>query len=201
MNRFLPRRKRRPFIPRNYKIFSDVGSHTLKECMIADRYNDELYSKRLKRFKQAREKLQREGVDIGCSTPVSPPPESNMRNFHLVRQRHLLMPAVLQSEATLGLHSMGFKLFVDYEPCDAIATYKQLKKQENEVKDISNLVVEATRLEPLGLTEPQPGMPQPQPGMPQPEIPQPDMPPSAPPAYPNLKEIGGYPPGYSHVDL
>jgi hypothetical protein len=64
---------------------------------------------------------------------VPPPPTPNNYDRLLDhKKKHVLRPAILQSEATIFLLQRGYVLGNDYEACDAIEVSKKLREYEEE---------------------------------------------------------------------
>lgn len=124
--RVVTKKKKRRLVPRSYRIFRNISSHTLRECMDADKANAALYQRRLNDYASACQKLREDGLEFEIKS-ISPPPTNNTQRFHVFSARKTLVPAVEQTEAVLALERMGLHVFRDYEPQTAIVRYRELK--------------------------------------------------------------------------
>tara|TARA_Y100000310_G_scaffold290456_1_gene317660 strand:- start:1494 stop:2075 length:582 start_codon:yes stop_codon:yes gene_type:complete len=187
---FLRKKKRRHyfFSSKQYVVYEEFDTRTLKDCQRADELNLKLYNQRLNKLELAQQSL-RENGEILRHTCKVPPTPTNVARFHQWHERRTLLPACDVAEAVLKLHENNLELYKDYEPQHAIVRATKLvlpvalKEKEGPTQETT---LESSAAAPQASylsTLPHSPMA------------------TAPLLYPRLTEIAGYPPGYSHVAM
>jgi hypothetical protein len=108
-------RAARDVVPEPYRVL-DVSQHTHQECLRADATNAHLYTRRL----AAQASLP---PNLATSTEsVAPPPlESNAIRYLRWRENNNPVSADVQARAVIALLRQGRRVYIDYQPAQAIA--------------------------------------------------------------------------------
>lgn len=102
-----------------------------KECIAADKKNEKKYQDTLEKLGTTTKAWENTGVTLNMVVPPPPTPNNYDRLLDH-KKKHVLRPAILQSEATIFLLQRGYILGNDYEACDAIDVSKRLREYEEE---------------------------------------------------------------------
>ena len=114
-----------------YSIINITEDTKEKECITADKKNEKKYQETLEKLGTTTKAWENTGVTLNMVVPPPPTPNNYDRLLDH-KKKHVLRPAILQSEATIFLLQRGYVLGNDYEACDAIEVSKRLREYEEE---------------------------------------------------------------------
>ena len=114
-----------------YSIINITEDTKEKECITADKKNEKKYQETLEKLGTTTKAWENTGVTLNMVVPPPPTPNNYDRLLDH-KKKHVLRPAILQSEATIFLLQRGYVLGNDYEACDAIEVSKKLREYEEE---------------------------------------------------------------------
>jgi len=114
-----------------YSIINITEDTKEKECINADKKNEKKYQETLEKLGTTTKAWENTGVTLNMVVPPPPTPNNYDRLLDH-KKKHVLRPAILQSEATIFLLQRGYVLGNDYEACDAIEVSKKLGEYEEE---------------------------------------------------------------------
>ena len=114
-----------------YSIINITEDTKEKECINADKKNEKKYQDTLEKLGTTTKAWENTGVTLNMVVPPPPTPNNYDRLLDH-KKKHVLRPAILQSEATIFLLQRGYILGNDYEACDAIDVSKRLREYEEE---------------------------------------------------------------------
>lgn len=102
----------------SFVVLDNIGMYTVRECTKADRHNVRLYNKQLR----LAQKAERCGLVLD---PIPKPPHpTNKQRLNEWKQHNTPVKADLQSVAVETLFTHGLRVLIDYQPQDAIQTYR-----------------------------------------------------------------------------
>lgn len=116
----------------SYTVYTDdqLRTMTKKQCIAADRENNLLLSRAARQSRRNRRRLG--SVVHTYMDSMAQSRQSNYQRYLKVKQRDVMVSALQQAKAVEYLYDQEMRLYVDYEPENAIPLWKQLVAEEKE---------------------------------------------------------------------
>ena len=119
-----------------YDILNISENTKDKDCIAADKRNEKKYHETVEKIGNTTKKWENSGVTVNLQVP--PPPQPNNYDRLLdYRKKHVLRPAIKQTEATIFLYQNGYVLGEDYEAYQAIDIVEKLMNYNREKREQS----------------------------------------------------------------
>ena len=115
-----------------YKIFENFSNIKEKECVEADKHNDQLYKNTVKKISGAIMIINKTGISMNIEVP-KPPSPNNYQKYVLHKKRNLRKNVIYQSKAVAYLMHKNYKLDIDFEAYQAIDVANWVKKLNGEL--------------------------------------------------------------------
>jgi hypothetical protein len=118
-----------------YTIFTDdqLRTMTKKQCLAADKSNNQLFSQASRRCRKARIRLG--PIAVVHMDDMVQSKQSNYQRRVTLKSRDVFVSALEQSKAIEFLFQKDLRLYADYEPQNAIALCITLREQESSTDD------------------------------------------------------------------
>jgi hypothetical protein len=114
-----------------YKIFENFSNIKEKECVEADKYNEQLYRSTVKKISGAIMIINKTGITMDIEVP-KPPTPNNYQKYVLHKKRNIQKNVIFQSKAVAYLINKNYKLNIDFEAYQAIDVANWIKKINGE---------------------------------------------------------------------